>query len=128
MALDKSFICVDLPDAGSPTAPLQTTRTIFTNLYRLDSEYVTARLVHGCTGRIDNAERATAAAISSICTEIAMLYWAAVIFIIAICIAVFGFVGIAAGAASIAKILVILFVILFVLSLIVSGIRRRPRS
>ncbi|RUL74988.1 DUF1328 domain-containing protein [Dyella choica] len=57
-----------------------------------------------------------------------MLYWAAVIFIIAICIAVFGFVGIAAGAASIAKILVILFVILFVLSLIVSGIRRRPRS
>jgi uncharacterized membrane protein YtjA (UPF0391 family) len=65
--------------------------------------------------------------LSSICTEIAMLYWAAVFFIIAIIAAVFGFGGIAAGAASIAKILFVVFVILFVLSLIFGSIRRGPR-
>jgi uncharacterized membrane protein YtjA (UPF0391 family) len=59
--------------------------------------------------------------------EIAMLYWAAVFFVIAIIAAVFGFGGIAAGAASIAKILFIVFVVLFVLSLIFGGIRRGPR-
>jgi uncharacterized membrane protein YtjA (UPF0391 family) len=59
--------------------------------------------------------------------EIAMLYWAAVFFVIAIIAAVFGFGGIAAGAASIAKILFIVFVVLFILSLIFGGIRRGPR-
>jgi uncharacterized membrane protein YtjA (UPF0391 family) len=69
----------------------------------------------------------TRPAIQPIYTEIAMLYWAAVFFIIAVIAAVFGFGGIAAGAASIAKILFVVFVILFVLSLIFGGIRRGPR-
>jgi len=59
--------------------------------------------------------------------EIAMLYWAAVFFIIAIIAAFFGFGGIAAGAAGVAKILFIVFIVLFVLSLIFGGIRRGPR-
>ena len=38
-----------------------------------------------------------------------MLYWAAVFFVIALIAAVFGFGGIAAGAAEIAKILFFIF-------------------
>ena len=53
-----------------------------------------------------------------------MLYWAAVFFIIAIAAAVFGFGGIAGGAAVIAKVLFFVFLVLFVLSLIFGGIRR----
>jgi uncharacterized membrane protein YtjA (UPF0391 family) len=55
-----------------------------------------------------------------------VLYWAAVFFVIALVAALFGFGGIAAGAAEIAKILFFLFLILFVISL-VFGLFRRPR-
>jgi uncharacterized membrane protein YtjA (UPF0391 family) len=44
-----------------------------------------------------------------------MLRWAAIFFIIAIIAALFGFGGLAEGAASIAKILFFTFIILFVL-------------
>jgi uncharacterized membrane protein YtjA (UPF0391 family) len=47
-----------------------------------------------------------------------MLYWAAVFFVIALAAAVFGFGGIAASAAGIAKILFVVFLVLAVVSLI----------
>ncbi len=47
-----------------------------------------------------------------------MLRWAVIFFIVAIIAAVFGFGGIADGAADIAKILFFLFVILFLVSLV----------
>lgn len=47
-----------------------------------------------------------------------MLRYAVVFFIIALIAAVLGFGGIAAGAASIDKILFMIFVVLFVVSLI----------
>jgi len=53
-----------------------------------------------------------------------MLHYALVFFIIAIIAAVFGFGGIAAGAAEIAKILFFIFLVLFVASLVVGLIRR----
>lgn len=55
-----------------------------------------------------------------------MLYWAAVFFIIAIIAAVFGFGGIAVGAAGIAKVLFFVFLVLFIVSLL-TGVIRRPR-
>jgi uncharacterized membrane protein YtjA (UPF0391 family) len=55
-----------------------------------------------------------------------MLSWALGFFIVAIIAAIFGFTGIAAGAANIAQFLFWLFVILFVISLVV-GLVRRPR-
>jgi uncharacterized membrane protein YtjA (UPF0391 family) len=48
-----------------------------------------------------------------------MLSWALAFFIIAVIAAVFGFGGIAAGAAGIAKFLFLLFLAAFVISLIV---------
>jgi uncharacterized membrane protein YtjA (UPF0391 family) len=54
-----------------------------------------------------------------------MLRYAAIFFVIALVAALFGFGGIAAGAASIAKILFYLFLILFVASLIFGLITRR---
>jgi uncharacterized membrane protein YtjA (UPF0391 family) len=48
----------------------------------------------------------------------AMLYWAAVFFVIAIVAAIFGFGGIAAGAAEIAKILFFVFLVIFAITLI----------
>jgi len=56
-----------------------------------------------------------------------MLYWALVFFLVAIVAAVFGFGGIAAGAASIAKLLFWLFVVLFLVSLI-GGLTTRRSS
>jgi uncharacterized membrane protein YtjA (UPF0391 family) len=57
-----------------------------------------------------------------------MLSWALAFFVIAIIAAVFGFGGIASGAAEIAKLLFFLFVVLFVVSLIVGLVRGRgPR-
>lgn len=53
-----------------------------------------------------------------------MLNYAAVFFVIALIAAVFGFGGLAAGAAEIAKILFFIFLIGFVVSLIV-GLARR---
>lgn len=54
-----------------------------------------------------------------------MLYWALVFFILALIAAVFGFGGIAAGAASIAKILFYGFVVVFVISLVMGLLRGR---
>jgi uncharacterized membrane protein YtjA (UPF0391 family) len=54
-----------------------------------------------------------------------MLYYAAVFFVIAIIAAVFGFGGIAVGAAEIAKVLFFVFLVLFVCSLIADLVRRR---
>ncbi len=51
--------------------------------------------------------------------EVAMLLkWAAIFFVIALIAAAFGFSGIAAGAASIAKILFFLFLAIFAVLLI----------
>ena len=47
-----------------------------------------------------------------------MLHYAAVFFVIALIAAVFGFGGIAVGAAEIAKVLFFIFLVLFVVSLI----------
>jgi uncharacterized membrane protein YtjA (UPF0391 family) len=55
-----------------------------------------------------------------------MLSWALGFFIVAIIAAIFGFGGIATGAANIAQFLFWLFVILFVVSLVV-GLVKRPR-
>lgn len=55
-----------------------------------------------------------------------MLYWAAVMFIIAIVAGLLGFGGIAAGAASIAKVLFWIFIVLFLASLITGLVRGRP--
>jgi uncharacterized membrane protein YtjA (UPF0391 family) len=57
--------------------------------------------------------------------EVAMLYWAAVFFVIAIVAAAFGFGGIAASSAGIAQILFIVFLILFLVSAIAGTLGRR---
>jgi|GEM_PF-135077 Small integral membrane protein len=54
-----------------------------------------------------------------------MLSWAITFLIVALVAALFGFTGLAAGAASIAKILFAVFLVLFLVSLIV-GLSRRP--
>jgi uncharacterized membrane protein YtjA (UPF0391 family) len=54
-----------------------------------------------------------------------MLSWAFTFFVIALIAALFGFGGIAAGAAGIAKVLFFIFVALFVVSLVVGTIRGR---
>ncbi len=51
-------------------------------------------------------------------SEVVMLYYAAMFFVIAVVAAIFGFGGIAAGAVEIAKILFFIFLILFIGSLI----------
>jgi uncharacterized membrane protein YtjA (UPF0391 family) len=47
-----------------------------------------------------------------------MLKWSAIFFVIALVAALFGFGGIAGGAASIAKVLFFIFIIGFVITLI----------
>lgn len=47
-----------------------------------------------------------------------MLKWSATFFLIAIVAAIFGFTGIAEGAASVAKVLFSIFMVLFVIALI----------
>ena len=54
-----------------------------------------------------------------------MLQYAVVFLVIALVAALFGFTGIAAGAAEIAKILFFVFVLLFVASLIFGLARRK---
>jgi uncharacterized membrane protein YtjA (UPF0391 family) len=54
-----------------------------------------------------------------------MLNWAITFFIVAIVAALFGFTGMAAGAAGIAKILFFLFPALFVIGLVLGLIRRQ---
>ena len=53
-----------------------------------------------------------------------MLYYAVVFFIIALIAALFGFGGIAAGAASIAKILFAVFLTVSVITFLMSVVRR----
>ena len=55
-----------------------------------------------------------------------MLYWALIFFIVAIIAAVFGFGGVATGAATIAQVLFFLFLVLFVVSLIMNFARKAP--
>jgi uncharacterized membrane protein YtjA (UPF0391 family) len=50
--------------------------------------------------------------------EDVMLYWAAVFFVIALVAAVFGFGGLAASAAGVAKILFAVFLVLALVSLV----------
>jgi uncharacterized membrane protein YtjA (UPF0391 family) len=53
-----------------------------------------------------------------------MLYYAVVLFVIALVAALFGFGGIAAGAVEISKILFFVFIVLFVASLVRGIIHR----
>jgi len=53
-----------------------------------------------------------------------MLHYAVVFFVIALIAALFGFGGIAAGAAEIAKVLFFIFLVLFLVSLVVGLFRR----
>ena len=52
-----------------------------------------------------------------------MLRWILTFLIIALVAAVFGFGGIAEGAASIAKVLFYVFLVLFLISIIAGGVR-----
>ena len=54
-----------------------------------------------------------------------MLRWAVIFLVIALVAALFGFTGIAASAAGIAKILFYIFVVLFLLSVIAGAFNRR---
>jgi uncharacterized membrane protein YtjA (UPF0391 family) len=56
--------------------------------------------------------------------ELFMLHYAVVFFVIALIAALFGFGGIAAGAASIAQVLFFVFVVLAVISFIFGLVRR----
>ena len=56
--------------------------------------------------------------------EAFMLRYAAIFFIIAIIAAVFGFGGIATGAAEIAKILFFIFIVIFLATLLLGAFRR----
>ena len=53
-----------------------------------------------------------------------MLRWSIAFFLIALVAAVFGFGGIAAGAATIGRVLFFVFLVLFLLSLIVRLVSR----
>lgn len=55
-----------------------------------------------------------------------MLRWAAVFFVIAVIAALFGFGGIASGAAEAAKVLFYVFVVVFLGSLVLSLVRKGP--
>jgi len=54
-----------------------------------------------------------------------MLQWALTFLIVALIAALFGFTGIAVGAAEIARVLFFIFLVLFVVALI-TGMVRRP--
>ena len=56
-----------------------------------------------------------------------MLSWAIAFFILALVAALFGFGGIAASSAGIAKVLLVLFVIGFIVSLLLGSRGRGPR-
>ncbi len=57
-------------------------------------------------------------------TLIIMLRWAIIFLVVALVAALFGFGGIAAGAASIAKILFFIFIALFVIALVMNLFRK----
>lgn len=52
-----------------------------------------------------------------------MLYWALIFFLVAVLAAIFGFTGIAAGAAMFAKVLFFIFLAVFLVTLIAALIR-----
>jgi len=54
-----------------------------------------------------------------------MIYWSAIFFVIAIVAALFGFGGIASGAADIGKVLFVVFLIFFILSALLGFSRRK---
>ncbi len=54
-----------------------------------------------------------------------MLGWALTFFIIALIAAVFGFGGIAAASAGVAKVLFFIFLVLFLISLVFGAVRGR---
>jgi uncharacterized membrane protein YtjA (UPF0391 family) len=56
-----------------------------------------------------------------------MLRWSLIFFVVAIIAAIFGFTGIAAASAGIAKVLFFIFLVLFLLTLIVGGTLVRKR-
>jgi uncharacterized membrane protein YtjA (UPF0391 family) len=58
----------------------------------------------------------------------AMLYWAAVFFIVALVAGLLGFTGISVATAEIAKLLFFVFLVLFVVSLIASAVTRGPSA
>ena len=53
-----------------------------------------------------------------------MLKWALIVLTVALVAAVFGFGGVATGAAGIAKLLFVLFLAVFVISLVMNLVRR----
>jgi uncharacterized membrane protein YtjA (UPF0391 family) len=55
-----------------------------------------------------------------------MLSWSLVFFLVAVAAAIFGFSGIAVGAAAVAKVLFFLFLILFIASLVFPRLRPPP--
>jgi uncharacterized membrane protein YtjA (UPF0391 family) len=57
--------------------------------------------------------------------EAIMLSWALLFLVIALIAALFGFGGIAGGAATIAQVLFFIFLVLFVVSLIANAVRGR---
>jgi len=57
-------------------------------------------------------------------SEVVMLYYAIVFFVIALVAALFGFGGIAAGAAGIAKILFFAFLVIAIVTFLMSLARR----
>jgi uncharacterized membrane protein YtjA (UPF0391 family) len=76
-----------------------------------------------------NAKRPPAAApfaadVSTNSLEVVMLYYAIVFFVIALVAALFGFGGIAAGAAGIAKILFFAFLVIAIVTFLMSLARR----
>jgi uncharacterized membrane protein YtjA (UPF0391 family) len=58
----------------------------------------------------------------------AMLYWAAVFFIIALIAGLLGFTGISVAAAEIARLVFFIFLVLFIVSLVASMVTRGPSS
>lgn len=54
-----------------------------------------------------------------------MLYWSLVFLLVSLVAALFGFGGISAAAADIARILFFVFIVLFLLSLVFGFARRR---
>jgi uncharacterized membrane protein YtjA (UPF0391 family) len=74
----------------------------------------------------DSYEQRKRVAVHHSCWRKAMLYYAIVFFVIALVAALFGFGGIAAGAAGIAKILFFAFLIIAIVTFLMSLARRGP--
>jgi len=71
------------------------------------------------------ARTAPAATLTGHCGVIVMLYYAVIFFVIALIAAIFGFTGLAAGAASIAKLLFFVFLIFAAVTFVFSLMRGR---